>query len=113
MSRDSMLRIINKQQHTRRIEMAWKRDGRVVINGEFRFKQNHRPKPVKQIECIICKATELGMGHNPEPVISRAHGRVCSDCNARIIVPARINMETLRLKAYSKALEVAGEHSGR
>ena len=37
--------------------------------------------------CSICSETYEGLGHNAEPVNS---GRCCGDCNALVVVPARI-----------------------
>lgn len=40
-------------------------------------------------KCCICGANYGGYGNNAEPVAS---GRCCNDCNAEVIIPARISM---------------------
>ena len=47
-----------------------------------------RPKPGRVKTCSICQATYTGFGNNAWPVNS---GRCCDDCNALVVIPARIN----------------------
>ena len=41
----------------------------------------------KEQECVICHQPFEGYGNNAEPV---AEGRCCDECNAKVVIPARI-----------------------
>lgn len=41
----------------------------------------------KEQECVICHKPFEGYGNNAEPV---AEGRCCDECNAKVVIPARI-----------------------
>lgn len=38
--------------------------------------------------CCICGEPIVGYGHNPNPV--KKNGRCCNDCNATVVIPARL-----------------------
>lgn len=40
--------------------------------------------------CCICGKKFTGWGNNPWPVIEDDSARCCDDCNAEIVVPARM-----------------------
>ena len=42
----------------------------------------------KQLKCCICGKKFYGFGNNPIPV--KPNGRCCDDCNARVVIPARL-----------------------
>lgn len=50
----------------------------------LKFPKRNRP-PI--LQCSICKIHFCGFGNNPWPV---NNGRCCDDCNALMVIPARI-----------------------
>jgi len=43
---------------------------------------------MREYKCIFCNLEFQGHGNNPNPVEKR--GRCCNNCNATIVIPARI-----------------------
>lgn len=41
-------------------------------------------------KCAICKLTFMGYGNNPAPIVNDPEARCCDDCDAGIVIPARI-----------------------
>jgi len=40
-------------------------------------------------ECVICHATFVGFGNNPDPVAPFNSGRCCDACNSTYVIPTR------------------------
>lgn len=40
--------------------------------------------------CCICGKEFIGWGNNPYPVVEEEGERCCDDCNAIVVIPARI-----------------------
>lgn len=55
----------------------------------------------KEQECVICHKPFEGYGNNAEPV---AEGRCCDECNAKVVIPARIE-EMNKYKKLDEAKE--------
>lgn len=55
----------------------------------------------KEQECVICHKPFEGYGNNAEPV---AEGRCCDECNAKVVIPARIE-EMNKSKKLDEAKE--------
>lgn len=55
----------------------------------------------KEQECVICHKPFEGYGNNAEPV---AEGRCCDECNAKVVIPARIE-EMNKFKKLDEAKE--------
>lgn len=55
----------------------------------------------KEQECVICHKQFEGYGNNAEPV---AEGRCCDECNAKVVIPARIE-EMNKSKKLDEAKE--------
>ena len=55
----------------------------------------------KEQECVICHQPFEGYGNNAEPV---AEGRCCDECNAKVVIPARIE-EMNKSKKLDEAKE--------
>lgn len=55
----------------------------------------------KEQECVICHKPFEGYGNNAEPV---AEGRCCDECNAKVVIPARIE-EMNKAKKLDEAKE--------
>lgn len=58
----------------------------------------------KEQECVICHQPFEGYGNNAEPV---AEGRCCDECNAKVVIPARIE-EMNKAKKLDEAKEKDG-----
>lgn len=41
-------------------------------------------------ECCICRQTFVGFGNNPWPVNDDINARCCNQCNADVVIPARL-----------------------
>ena len=46
----------------------------------------------KEKVCCICGAEIKGYGNNPAPVVLDEGARCCDECNATVVIPARIEM---------------------
>ena len=44
---------------------------------------------MEKYKCCFCGKVFIGWGNNPEPVKS-GKSRCCNDCNATIVLPARL-----------------------
>lgn len=40
--------------------------------------------------CCICGDTFEGFGNNPWPIVYDEKARCCDDCNATVVIPARL-----------------------
>lgn len=41
-------------------------------------------------KCCICGYEFYGFGNNPWPVVNDEYARCCDNCNARVVIPARL-----------------------
>lgn len=46
---------------------------------------------MKDFKCVICEKTiKEQYGNNPAPVVNK--GKCCDSCNAKVVIPTRINL---------------------
>lgn len=43
-----------------------------------------------QHKCSLCEEMFTGYGHNPQPLIDDINARCCDDCNANLVIVARL-----------------------
>ena len=55
-------------------------------------------------QCCFCGKPYSDYGNNPAPVDMRENARCCNECNANIVIPARIEFDdTLKLDGEEAA----------
>lgn len=68
-------------------------DGQVILidetGTEISLDESLKESEEPEAECCICHKHFKGYGNNPYPVAEE--GRCCDECNATIVIPARIN----------------------
>ena len=47
--------------------------------------------------CKMCGVESQGFGNNPQPLLESVDDRVCYECNARFVVPAR-SLEAMSIR---------------
>ena len=62
---------------------------RDIIEAEENPNPTERRDYSKEGLCYLCKELYSNWGHNPEP-ITEFRNRVCDDCHATKIIPARV-----------------------
>jgi len=43
-----------------------------------------------KFDCAICRKASSGWPNNPYPIIKDKDAECCNDCNANVVIPARI-----------------------
>ena len=59
--------------------------------GKKRWTKLNHTANMKDFKCVICEKTiKEQYGNNPAPVVNK--GKCCDSCNAKVVIPTRINL---------------------